>query len=273
MKKLFILFGLLLLTAIATFAQQVTDTIPIVHTQGENILAFLKTNAWNLALIVFLLISEWLGSTGKVKEGSIYAWILNFIGKIIRSKTDLVTTKKAMYMTSEQYNLARKSLKILILALLLSGIGITVGAQSRWSGFFKPVDQYQFQKTLTAKAGQTTNPFVVKFRPTVSLNGGLILYNPDTKIYDVSALSGTGIGVSIAKYIESNGEPYTQFAVNALAMLTWQINEVTQARVSPVVGITYMKFLSTGVGYLTGPSGGRTTGQRIFFTQNVTYNF
>ena len=58
---------------ICLVAQEVTDSIPIVHTTGETLKDFFTNNAWNIALIVFLLVSEWLGSTGKVKEGSIYA--------------------------------------------------------------------------------------------------------------------------------------------------------------------------------------------------------
>jgi hypothetical protein len=264
MKKLFILFGLLLLTSATIFARQATDTIPIVHTQGETIMAFLKTNAWNLALIVFLLISEWLGSTNKVKEGSIWAWIVNMIGKIIRNKTDLVTTKKAMFMTTQQYDLARKSLKFLIMALLLSAAGITAMAQSKWDGFFKPVTRDHFYYAARSQAAGMEN--IWKFRPAVEISAAKISYDKDLKQWSSAAFTSIGMGIGFQHYIDNGGTIYNNFGFNVLMLYTAVPTEQTQAGISIAGTVSALKFIDVGAGY-------DFQIKQVFILTGIKYNF
>lgn len=159
---------------------------------------------------------------------------------------------------------------ILLLFLIIPVYAFSQGL----SGFLKPVDNYTFQKKLSVKAvtdGTKTDMWLL--RPSFTMTAGMILYDPADKQYKASALSGGGLGISYAHYIESNGEPFNNYGASALLLLNWSINDQVQAHISPAITINYMKLFSTGAGYLTGPADGRNNWQRIFFMQNITYSF
>lgn len=238
MKKFLMIIGLLLIAVLA-FGQQVTDTIPIVHTTGESIVDFLKNNAWNLALIVFLLVSEWLGSTGKVKEGSIYAWIINMIGKIIKGKADVIKSKKVGF-------------QVIIFAVLFSGMGITATAQGPFDGFFKPVTNVQYLKHIKAKSVAEVVPSGTWFvRPAVEAVGMKYTYNKDLKQVEVGSFLATGFGVGYQHYVESNGEPYNNYGFNLLLLFnTIPLEESTnEAGISLAGTFSALKFIDIGGGY------------------------
>ena len=104
-KSIFVV--LLLLVAIVTFGQTTDSTATVVYTFGDSLAQFFTKNMWTLIFVAFTLISEWLGQTGKVKEGSIWAWVINQIGKILKNKT-VVQTKKAKFMNDEQLKSVKK---------------------------------------------------------------------------------------------------------------------------------------------------------------------
>jgi hypothetical protein len=255
MKRLLIFMALAIAT-ITVFAQQVTDTIPIVHTTGESALDFLKTNAWNLGLIVFLLISEWLGSTGKVKEGSIYAWILNMIGKIIRSKTDVVRTKKAAFMSlddrnreleGKNYKPPKVSSKTPLIILLLFAFGLSASAQGPWDGFFKPMTKGTFYtKTKSLTAGEEK---LWVFRPAVEGSAMKITYDKDLKQWNTASFTMIGMGVGYQHYIANGDDIYNNFGFNLLMLYTAVPTEETKSGISLAGTVSALKFLDFGVGY------------------------
>lgn len=267
----------LALVTITVFAQQVTDTIPIVHTSGQTPLDFLKANAWNLALIVFLLISEWLGSTGKIKEGSIYAWILNMIGKIIRSKTDVVATKKGAFMSLDEldkerslkggYKPPKVSSKAPLMILLLIGFGLTASAQGPFDGFFKPMDKTSFEKaTLQKGLVKEVNPFIWKFRPSAELTAVQVMYDKETKTWNSSSFHSAGIGLGLQHYVESNGEPVNNYGFNALLMLDATPTEDKGAGFGLAATMNIPNFVNFGGGY-------NFTFKKPYILLGAVYNF
>ena len=97
-KRLIFFFAFLLFVAGGIVIAQVTDTTAqVTYHFGDSLSKFLSKNLWTLIFVAFTIISEWLGQTGKVKEGSIYAVILNWIGKFIKSKGEVVASKKAKF--------------------------------------------------------------------------------------------------------------------------------------------------------------------------------
>jgi hypothetical protein len=167
------------------------------------------------------------------------------IGKIIRSKTDLVTTKKAIFMTGQQYDNAKKSVQILIIAVMLAGIGFTAGAQSKWDGFFKPVDKNLFSLMATSP-GKTTNVWM--FRPTVSITA--MQFVPDKEQgFLVNAFNSAGTGISYNHYIEQNGEPYANYGFNLLLLFGYDTSETTPASLSFAGTVTAFQLINLGIGY------------------------
>lgn len=258
MKKAFI--SILLLFVVGITFGQVIDTIPVIHTTGEAISTFLKNNAWNLALIVFLLLSEWLGTTGKVKEGSIYAWIINMIGKIIRSKTDLVSTRKAKFMDEDTLKAIRGA-KILVFALLLSGMGLTVGAQGRWDGFLKPVSSNaQFLK------GPGEKSYEFKFRPAAEMTAVQILYDKETKLWTSSTFHSAGLGLGLQHYVEGTEGPVNNYGFNALLMLDATPTEDKGAGFGVAATMNIPHFVTFGGGY-------NFTFKKPYVLLGAVYNF
>lgn len=268
MKKV-IVFGILLGMMIGTLiAQQVADTIPIVHTTGESIMDFLKANAWNLALIVFLLVSEWLGSTGKVKEGSIYAWLINLIGKIIRSKTDLVKTKKAKFMTAEEMKFAKLA-KTIVLIVLMSGIGLTASAQLTFKGFFKPVKQGEFYSHFKGiSADKAGGEMLWLVRPAVNIGSMKYMKNSETKKVEVSNYVASGFGIGIQHYVDSDGTPFNNYGFNLLCLFnTLPLSDGTQNAGMSVAGtFGFMKVIDVGAGY-------DFDVKKAFVLTGIKYNF
>lgn len=225
MKKLLFTF-MLLGVAMITFGQVVTDTIPVVHTTGESIGTFLKNNGWNLALIIFLLASEWLGTTGVVKEGSVYAWLVNMVGKIIRSKTDLVKTKKAKFMTEAQLK-AVKGIKILVIGLFLAGMGLTASSQGKWTitkeDFQMSSKEARVQnKELYSFATNKDSIVYVKNRVFIrtAANAAIVnlTYNKDLKKWDSDFLSLIGYGATVQWYTLENDKVIETWGVTGLVM-------------------------------------------------------
>jgi hypothetical protein len=167
-------------------------------------------------------------------------------------------------------------MKRLIVILFLASLSFAGFSQNRWSGFFKPVKQTEFFSSLKGTANENTgNGVLWTFRPHVEVTSGIAIYNPDPEIkaYEGKTFSGTGVGISLSKYVESDGSPFNNFGINAMAYFNWSVNDVSQTRLCPALSVTFMKWFSLGAGYLTGPSEGRTWAQRIMPMTGLQYNF
>jgi hypothetical protein len=220
-KKTFLILGFLLLTVVI-FAQ---DTINVIHNQGESILDFLKGNWKGLSLLVLLFVSEWMGESESIPEGSIWKKIVNWALMFVRSKKKL-KSKKAKY------------LKVLILGLLISGIGISASAQGIGK-FFKPVTAETF---VQAKALGSTNDFV--FHATVGISATQT-YIEDKEI-KVEPLVGAGVGISYLHFKDVETVPYNDYGVNALAL--FNMTDEGKTTISPALTFNYQK-IGAGVMY------------------------
>jgi hypothetical protein len=266
MKKVFMVISILLIAVLA-FGQQVADTIPIVHTTGESLQDFFTNNAWNLALIVFLLVSEWLGSTGKVKEGSIYAWIINMIGKIIRGKADVIKTKKAKFLddadllveAKERSSTVFRTLKILIIGLFL--FSVTAKAQGPWDGFFKPAkSNIQLTKAVGDKK------FDFKFRPAAEMTAVQVLYDKETKTWNSSTFHSAGLGLGLQHYVEGVNGPVNNYGFNLLCMLDASPVEDKGAGFGLAATVNVPNFVTIGGGY-------NFTFKQPYILLGAVYNF
>jgi hypothetical protein len=243
---------ILLLVAIVTFGQVTDSTTVVTYTQGNTLMEFWQKNMWSLIALVFFLVSEWLGSTGKVKEGSVWAWLINFIGKILKNKSDLVKTKKAKFLKDEELVVEAKSrnsvvfktLKILIAVFILSGLTMTVKAQSAWDGFFQPVKS---NAQLTKAVGDKKYEF--KFRPAAEMTAVQVMYDKETKTWNSNAFNSAGIGLGLQHYVEGVNGPVNNYGFNALLMMNAFSSGDKGAGFGAAVTINVPNFVTFGGGY------------------------
>ncbi|MDH7554347.1 MAG: hypothetical protein QHH74_11890 [Spirochaetota bacterium] len=105
MKKCFIFVIMLLVAVIAVIAQNPVDSTQVDVITGGTVSEFLKNNMWLLIFIAYSLLEAWFGQTQWIKEGSVLAFIWNWIGKIIKKQLPSV---KGKFMTDEQIKAVKK---------------------------------------------------------------------------------------------------------------------------------------------------------------------
>jgi hypothetical protein len=249
MKRIVVLMFLMTIVTVVTFGQ--VDTTNVVYTSGDTFSQFLSKNWLGIAFIAWVLISEWLYKTGKVKAGTIPAFVLNLIGKLLGKKSDLIKTRKVEFLDKEEISIEAKKrgfkvTKILLIGILLS-CGLIVTAQPK-NAFFKPVSKDMFKTETGAK---TVVPSIWLLRPSFQITAVQLTWNKETKGFDSSPLSSVGAGVSYQHYVEANGTPFNNYGFNVLVLLGTDITKITPASLS-VAGTFNMSVINLGVGYNIG---------------------
>lgn len=105
MKKFFMFFMMLFITAIAVIAQEQPDTtnVPVI-TGSATIVEFLKANLWTLVFILYAFLETLFGQTNLIKQGSVIGLIWSWIGKLIKKQ---VPSIKGKYMTDKEIKAVR----------------------------------------------------------------------------------------------------------------------------------------------------------------------
>lgn len=106
MKKLFMLFMLLFVGCIVLVAQEPVDStaVNVDIITGGTVLDFLKNNMWVLIFVLYSLLEAWFGQTNWIKEGSVLAFVWNWIGRIVKKQ---IPSVKGKYMSDEQIKAVR----------------------------------------------------------------------------------------------------------------------------------------------------------------------
>lgn len=265
-KRTLITMAILAIISAFMFGQ---DSTNVVVTVGDDmpIMDFLKTNGWALAFIVFTLVETWVGSTGKIKDGSVLALILNWISKLLRSKSPLVKSKeenRKVHLVKREAEMKAKKAKqfpklpaIILIALALSGFAMPsmqaqAPQQSKWDGFWKPVDGKIFISENLASDGTefTMDNSAWKFRPQFTLTAmKFVRTKEDDKVFDVSSFTSGGAGVGYQWYVNNNGSAYNIFGASALILLDATPTKTTGAGVSIAGAINALEYINVGIGY------------------------
>lgn len=253
MKKYLMFLFVLFAGAIALIAQEQPDTIPVnVVIGGESILDILKANWAIMAVTVYSILEFWLGQTGKVKEGSFLAMIINFIGKFIKKQLPVV---KGKFMSETQFKAVR-GIKVLLILLFL--VPLTASAQGPWQGFFKPAKanpavNRMVQTSINVRTGNITAdsdaPIVTNtwlIRPTVGIVAKAFTYNKDLKELQSSTLNKIGFGMGYQRYEEINGEAYNSFGVNALLLFDSDFN-MSDLNFTTALTVHALKIVDVGI--------------------------
>jgi hypothetical protein len=155
-------------------------------------------------------------------------------------------------------------MKKLLILLFLVILSIASYSQSKFEGFFKPVDSYQFQKHIKDSKEAATSVWL--FRPAVSVSAMKLTYDKTTKVWSSASFTSAGLGVGYQHYIESSGEPYNNFGFNLLLLYTAVPTEQTTAGLSLAGTISALKFIDVGGGY-------DFDLKKVFGLLGIKYNF
>ena len=164
-------------------------------------------------------------------------------------------------------NLPRgKGKYVAVILVLLAMSSVNLQAQdSKWKGFFRPVEASDIVTVGTKSPNSAW-----KIRPTATLvatsytlkfdeAGQFVGFNP-------SYLSSTGMGLSYAHYIISNGVPYNNYSINALLLLP----TIAGQGMSIAGTVSAFEFLNLGVGYQLNSGAFK---EKLFFLTGVSITF
>jgi hypothetical protein len=136
-----------------------------------------------------------------------------------------------------------KTIKILVVLLFA---GLAVQAQS-FKGFFKPVEQ---NKALKAQYEATASTSTWLFRPTIGISAVKMQYVGGEQSFISTSCQTLGTGISYQKFIDQNGSPYCQLAVNGLVMYNLDFNgsKPVNLGIGATVGV-FNNLVSGGLGW------------------------
>ena len=207
MKKKVFLIGMLLLAGVAfLFGQpQVTDSSSNVYYHfGDSLKEFLLQNWKGLVAVALFFISEWLGETDAVPEGSIWRKLINWALELLKKQ---VTKSPKMKRISDLNKNIKKNakanksdikfykvFKVIVIGVILSGLTLGLTAQERKHPFriypFKSKD-LQISNQLQTKASIIDSTFF--FGASVSFD----VFTKEMKSgdYAIGAIPGVGYGI------------------------------------------------------------------------------
>lgn len=152
--------------------------------------------------------------------------------------------------------------KALLTIILLCAILIGVDAQ-KWDGFFKPVTVDRI--TAVDKAGVGT----WFFRPTASIAATVFSlgFKEDGTFDGINAsfLAKSGVGISYAHFVESEGVAVNNYSLNGMLLLP------TDGATNAAFAVTVSAFrINAGVGYNAVKGAFK---ENIFFLTGVNFTF
>lgn len=252
---------------------------------------FLKLNASDLlkGLLVAVITALLTGLYALVQAGAEFNWIT--LNPVVLASVgaglsylikNLFTNSDDQVLTAEK-GLNNRSVngmsRILILAVLLSGIGLSASGQvpahpaprgeqikkvSPWSGFFKPVDK-NLLSISTRKGVESQTVWL--FRPTVEVSAMQFLPSKTPGVvFEVATFQSAGMGLSYQHYVNVNDVPYNNYGLNLLLLFDQIPRETTSVNLSLAGTVNALQFLNFGVGYNFGMN-------KIFLLTGLTYNF
>jgi hypothetical protein len=144
-------------------------------------------------------------------------------------------------------------MKRLLMLLILVVCSLNVFSQS-FQGFFKPVPKDLFKNdkynsTYFKNVVDSTKKGVWLFRFDAEVTAVQLVYNKTLKSWISSPLSSAGPGIGYKHYTEVDGEPYNDFGVNALVLLGYNWNRLSEASVSTVCTVNFLEYVNIGGGY------------------------
>jgi len=174
---------------------------------------------------------------------------------------NLFTNSQNQLMVSEKNAVAEKVkpvppvAKILILAVIMSGIGIA--AQGQGVSIWKPVPKnlFQVEKTTIKTATQLATPGMWLWRFQAGIVATELTYDKLSKQWQSSALDAVGPGVGYRYYTtNADGTLINTFGFNFLLLLGTNMENISLASIKPALTLSAFDFLNLGIDYNIGNS-------------------
>jgi len=277
MKKYFAMFVLFVI-ALFTFGQTTDSTAVVTYDFGDSFMEFLKTNLWTLILVIMYFLSEWIGESDKIPEGSIWRKVVNFLFSLAKKKATESPKMKAVRMKHEAQLKAvapesekkeaikepkkksGKATKMLILGVLLSSMALTASAQPAFKSLFQPVTVETIKTKQIAKqlrAGSDTisvndnGALIMRFGATVL--GAKTNFSVADGKFVTEPFSRSGFGITFSHFINNEGEVFNNYGFGGYVLFPIT-EDITQQFMSLMVDVSALQLFNSftfnlGVGY------------------------
>lgn len=277
MKKYFAMFVLFVI-ALFTFGQTTDSTAVVTYDFGESFMEFLKTNLWTLIFVIMYFLSEWIGESDKIPEGSIWRKVVNFLFSLAKKKATESPKMKAVRMKheaqlkavapeSEKREVSKepkkksgKATKMLILGVLLSSMALTASAQPAFKSLFQPVTVETIKTKQIAKqlrAGSDTisvndnGALIMRFGATVL--GAKTNFSVADNKFVTEPFSRSGFGITFSHFINNEGEVFNNYGFGGYVLFP-VTDDITQQFMSLMVDVSALQLFNSftfnlGVGY------------------------
>jgi len=192
---------------------------------------------WTLLFVVLFFVSELVGESDKLPEGSIWRKLLNMALNLVRKKATLSPKMKRM---NKFYGFS----KILMIAVLLSAFTLTASAQKksyRW---------YPFGKEMVASGEQAADMPIYSadstlyFAPAVSFD--IFTRGITTGNHTVGAIPGIGYNIVYNPFLWDRNY-LAGFGLFASAALDETNPDIFRFELTPVVSL--LNWIKVGYGY------------------------
>ncbi len=191
-------------------------------------------------------------SVGMIALSAGLAYVLKNLGT--NSQGQMLTTEKNA--TPMKVAPIQNASKILILAVIMSGIGITAHAQDGVS-IWKPVPKnlFQVKSTIIKTTAQLATPGMWLWRFQAAIVATELTYDKLSKQWQSSALDAVGPGVGYRYYTtNADGTLINTFGFNFLLLLGTNMENISIASIKPALTVSAFDFLNVGVDYNIGNS-------------------
>jgi hypothetical protein len=231
MKKKKLLFISTLMVAVVTYGQSTDTSVVITYNLGESLKAFFLNNLWAIGFGILYFVSEYIGESKKYPEGSFVRRMVNIALNFLKKKATESPKMKAFRKP------AFRTLKVLMIALIMSGLSIGASAQKksyRWYPFGKQTELkadlkgdlpvYSKDSTLYFSPavsfdiytrGMTSNKNSIGAIPGIGYN---LIYNPF--VWEKNYLVGLGLFAS-AQQDNDSPDVFTFELTPVISLLNW----------------------------------------------------
>ena len=244
MKKRMFLMSVFIGLTFLLIAQD-TVHIDIQHVKGESVWDFLKSNWWGIGAIILLCISEWMGESPNISEGSIYKKIVNWLTSFFVKKATYTSPKVKRAM---KHGIVRKASGVIILLLSLS---FTTFSQS----ILKPIPKNYFEqkKDYFYKSEipvQKTTDLIWRMDGTIIIDE--VVYDKELNKWVSNPISGVGPVIGLSKITASPDGPVEVYSIKAGALLGMDIIQTQKVYAKFITQIVVLKHFMGGITYSIG---------------------
>lgn len=227
-KRVFLTIGLMFIAFMAILAvqpQQPQDSTVVGVLTGFGLS---KSLAWIIVSVVGLILGKvwpqkWTDPLEYIRRivdaiAIVLQWINEKTNNLSKKQKEEIRTKSLKPNYKEMFK--SRVLKLIMVGVLLSGIGLSASSQSLWTGFFKPVPNDLLTKGISKAEGDIYKSTEFLLRPAMGLAAtGVRISDVEGELFTTAPLLKTGPGISLAHYVDKDGVPFNNYTVNGMLLI------------------------------------------------------